>query len=284
MISPCVIMRSHNDMPVIVETLAKLETQTHPFELICLDNDSSDGTRREVGRYAAKIISIHEGEYIPGRALNMAMEASSSEIVVFLNSDCTPLDQNWLGHLLAGFDSEKVAAAFGRQIPRADCKPLFRKDTEQTYGDGSRQKHWRHCFSMASSAIRRSVWEEMRFNEHLRYSEDIEWTWRARQLGYLIRYVPSSVVTHSHNYSLKQFYQRQYGEGRAEAVIFSWNRWERSFLRYSFLPYARQVASDLHYGLTHQCLIDTLYSPILRMTQLIGRRRGFLQGFKETSR
>lgn len=63
----------------------------------------------------------------------------SQPFVAFLNSDCTPLDEHWLEYLLASF-SEGVAAVFGRQVPRPDCKPLFAKDTEDTFGDGERQK------------------------------------------------------------------------------------------------------------------------------------------------
>ncbi len=278
---PCIIMRSHNDMPLIAETLAMLHKQDHPFELIVLDNASTDGTLEEVKKYTDRVIHIPAGAYVPGRVLNQGMAASHGELVVFLNSDCTPQHETWLRRLLAGFTDERVAAVFGRQIPRPDCHPLYAKDTEQTYGDGTRQQRWRHCFSMAASAIRRSVWEAMPFDEHLQYSEDIEWTWRARQRGYTIRYVPDAVVMHSHNYTWRQFYQRHYGEGKAEALIFDWSPWERSFLRYSLLPYVRQVLSDGVYCLARGHLSAALYSPILRLAQLLGRRAGFREGWKE---
>lgn len=278
---PYIIMRSHNDMPLIAETLTMVHQQNCAFELIVFDNDSIDGTVDEVGKYTSMVINIPKGQYVPGSVLNKAMETSQGELIVFLNSDCTPRDEFWLERLLDGFSGEQVAAVFGRQIPRRDCSPLLAKDTEDTYGDGSRQKYWRHCFSMASSAIRRSVWEKMRFNEQIQYSEDIDWTWRVRQQGYSIAYVPESIVYHSHNYTLRQFYRRHVGEGKAEAAIFDWSPWEGSFLRYSLLPYSRQVLSDWRYC-TRRLLFGTmLYSPILRLSQLLGRRAGLKQGLKE---
>ena len=278
---PCIVMRSHNDMPLISETLAMVRRQNGPFELIALDHASTDGTLNELEKYADRVVTIPEGAYVPGRVLNQAMEVSTGAFVVFLNSDCTPRDTSWLGNLLAGFSDDHVAAVFGRQIPRPGCKPLYVKDTETTFGDGSRQQYCRHCFSMASSAIRRSVWEKMRFNEQIQYSEDIEWTWRARQQGYTIRYVPDSIVMHSHNYTLRQYYKRQYGEGKAEAVIFEWSRWERSLLRYSLLPCVRQVINDWKYGLARFAFGAMLISPVLRMAHLLGRRAGFRAGLKE---
>ncbi len=279
---PYVVMRSHNDMPIISETLRNLHEQTHPFELLCLDNESTDGTVDELKKYTLRIVNIPKGKYVPGRTLNLGMEMSAGPYVVFLNSDCTPQNEKWLENLLEGFGEDpEIAAVFGRQIPRPDCNPLFAKDTEDTYGDGSRQKFWRHCFSMASSAISRAVWEESRFDETLRYSEDIDWTWRARQKGYQIRYVADSLVMHSHNYTLKQFHKRHYGEGQAEAAIFEWSTWERSLLRYSLAPYARQVLSDLKHCLKHGFVGGAVSSPVIRFAQMLGRRKGFNEGLLE---
>jgi rhamnosyltransferase len=280
--TPFVVMRSHNDMPLISETLARLNEQDRDFELLCLDNESHDGTVEELRNYTKRIVNIPKGKYIPGRVLNMGMELTQGDQVVFLNSDCTPQGSSWLRNLLAAFGREpNVAAVFGRQIPRPNCHPIFAKDTEDTYGDGSRQIYWRHCFSMASSAISRSVWQSLRFNEDLGYSEDIDWTWRARQAGYAIRYVPDSVVTHSHNYTLRQFYRRHYGEGRAEAAIFPWSVWESSLLRYSLLPYVRQVVSDWKHCLSGGIWDGAFFSPALRFAQMVGRRQGFSAGLKE---
>lgn len=281
---PFVVMRSHNDMPILAETLAALHRQSSPFVLLVFDNASTDGTREEALRYTDRVVNVPAGTYVPGKVLNSAMQATSGEVVVFLNSDCTPTNTTWLASLLSGLSDPEVAAVFGRQIPRPGCHPLFAKDTEETYGDGARQRFWRHCFSMASSAIRRSVWEPMPFNEAIQYSEDIEWTWRARQKGYRIAYVPESEVLHSHNYTLRQFHKRMFGEGKAEARIFSWSAWESSFLRYSLLPYFRQVLSDLRYCLPRGLLGPACFSWVLRGVQLAGRRKGFVEGLRICSR
>ncbi len=275
---PNIILRSYNDMPLISETLAMIGKQDIEFVLISMDNESSDGTTEEIAKYSNKIINIPKGSYVPGKVLNQAMEASDGEFVVFINSDCTPQNSDWLKNLLKGFHSDDIAAVFGRQIPRPDCKPLYAKDTEATFGDGELQKYWKHCFSMASSAIRRSVWEKMKFNEDIQYSEDIEWTWRVRQAGYKVQYVADSIVAHSHNYTLKQWHKRQYGEGKAEAVIFDWTPWETSLLRYSILPFGRQLFSDWKYSLRHFALGSIIYSPFMRMAQMLGRRKGFKDG------
>jgi rhamnosyltransferase len=277
-----VVLRAHNDMPLVAETLRNLARQKHPMVLTAFDNASSDGTLEEIRKYTDRIHHVPAGGYVPGRVLNQAMAATEGDFVVFVNSDCTPQNDGMLSALLEGFDADEVAAVFGRQAPRPGCRPLMAKDTDDTYGDGSRQRFWRHCFSMAVSAIRRPVWERMPFREDIQYSEDIDWTWRARSQGYQIRYVRDAIVMHSHNYTLRQFYKRQFGEGRAEARIFEWSPWERSLVRYSLLPYMRQVSSDWKYCLSRLQLGEAFYSPVLRMAQLAGRRHGFTSAWRES--
>jgi rhamnosyltransferase len=279
--TPYVLMRSHNDMPLIRDTLKMLHQQEHPFRLLVLDNASTDGTLEEVNRYGAEVIHVPPGGYVPGRVLNTGMRATEGEIVVFLNSDCTPADERFLGSLLQGFDAPDVAAVFGQQIPRPDCFELYARDTAETYGDGRRQSRWRHCFSMAASAIRRSVWDRLPFDESLQYSEDQAWTWHARQLGNRIRYIPDAMVVHSHNYTPRQFIVRQFGEARAEARIFDWNKWQRSFLRYALLPGVRMVVDDVRHCLRLRRPGPALCSPPLRLLQVIGRYAGLMRGLRE---
>lgn len=275
-----IVMRARNDMPLVRETLARLAEQTLPYRLIAFDNGSTDGTREALASAAAVIRDVPSGDYVPGRILNEGARLSEGEIIVYLNSDCTPQDSRWLEELVAPFEDSEVAAVFGRQIPRPGCAPLYALDTENTYGDGARQAAWRHCFSMASSAVRRSVWEAMPFSETLGYSEDIDWSWRIRMANHAVQYAPKSIVAHSHNYSWSAYYRRQYGEGKAEAAIFQWSDWQRSWLRYSLLPYGRQVVRDVRYCLAHGHFGSAVYSPALRLAQLLGRRAGFQAGME----
>lgn len=273
-----VVIRSNNDRELIEKTLARLATQDVPFKLTSFDNASTDGTLELLEKHGANIHHVPQGTYIPGTVINDAMEATENEIVVFINSDCTPQSDHVISDILKPFDDPNVAATFGRQIPHPDCWTLYAKDTEDTYGDGSRQQYWKHCFSMAFSAIRRSVWKELPFRSEIQYSEDIDWTWRARQKGYKIVYTGDAVVTHSHNYTWKQFYKRQFGEGKADAQIFEWTSWEQSWMRYAFLPFGRQCVSDLRHFLKKGKIHALPSSPYFRSAQMLGRWKGFREG------
>lgn len=278
-----VVMRARNDMPLIKDTVNAVRAQTVPAFIIAFDNGSTDGTREFLEEHANALLEIPANEYVPGKILNSGAALATSEIVVFLNSDCTPVNEYWLEELLQPFADPRVGAVFGRQLPRPGCTPLAQRDIELTFGDGQNQDRWKQCFSMASSAIRRSVWMRLPFSESVRYSEDIDWTWKLNRAGFQVRYVPQSCVLHSHNYSNDQWSKRQYGEGKAEALIFPWSAWRKSLVRYSLFPFFRQILSDTVYCVkTHQWK-GLLMIPGYRYAQMIGRRAGFISGLNETA-
>ena len=274
-----VVVRSWNDYPIIEKTLQGLSEQDCEIRLTSFDNDSTDGTTECMERAGAKMNNVPAGTYVPGKVINDAMAATESDIVVFINSDCIPQSKSAISEILKTFDGKpNVAGAFGKQVPHADCWTIYYKDTNDTYGDGSRHKYWKNCFSMAFSAISRAHWEKLPFRTEVQYSEDIDWSWRARQAGYDIAYAKDAPVMHSHNYTWKQFYKRQFGEGKADAQIFEWTSWERTWLRYALLPFGRQSLSDLKYMLKRGKIHALPSSPYFRSAQMLGRWKGFREG------
>ena len=152
--SVTIIMRSRNDADIIERTLKGVFDQSlQDFEVINFDNASTDGTLEKINQFNTKIVPVPDGFYVPGRVLNKAVELSTSEIIVFLNSDCVPVNKYWLENLIKPFDDLAVGAVFSRQIAGKDALPIIRIDTERAFGDGEEHKTWEHSFSMASSAI-----------------------------------------------------------------------------------------------------------------------------------
>jgi len=271
-----VVMRSRNDGWVVESTLQALRQQTLPHRLLVMDNASTDGTREIARRYADRVVDVAEGQYVPGRVLNQAMNLVDSSRVIFLNSDCTPQHPECLAELVRPFENPQVGAVYGRQQARPDCFPLYVRDTLQMYPDGSAPA-WRAAFSMASSAVRRSSWEQIPFREDLSYSEDIDWSQRLRAADQQVAYASASRVMHSHNYNLSQWFRRQRGEGKADAQMFSFTPWEASFLRYTLLPFARACWKDWRYCAARGEWLWLAKAPLYRAAGSWGRRRGFLE-------
>ncbi len=276
-----IAMRSYNDRGVIRGTLEMIRRQTYRnFELWNFDSSSTDGTLDIIKEFndAHHIRRNDSASYNPGTVLNEAVRSVGGEVVVFINSDATPEGEDWLEQLIAPLADPQVGVVYGRQTARPDCRSLFVKDTERAFGDGREAATWVHFFSMANCAVRRDILERFPFETRIQYSEDIEWSYRLRKAGLAIRYVAAAAATHSHNYTLRQSFKRQFGEGKAEAWIFHAGEINTSFLRYCLLPFGMEVLRDLRWAAQQGSLDAFVHTVPLRAVQKWGRWRGLLEG------
>ncbi len=268
-----IIIRSHNDRPFIGRTLDGLRRQTrHDFEVIFCDDRSTDGTAEIIADAWPDALHLppQEGGYVPGKVLNRAVQAASGEIVVFNNADAIIAHEQWLENLTSPLADPAVAAAFARQDPRPDAWPLVRKDHERAFGDGRTAAGWRHFFSLASAAARRALLLDHPFREDLQYSEDIEWSWRVKHLGWKLAYAHNAAVEHSHNYAPAALWKRFYHEGIADAAIFA----EQPNLWRALRQWLAETARDTVFCLAHRTGKGLLQAPAYRFRQKIGHYRG----------
>lgn len=215
-----VIMRSKNSDWVIGQALAGLFSQDfRDFELLVVDSGSTDRTLELVRRYPHRLIRIAPEAYFPGPVLNQAVEACTSEILVFQNSDGVPLTTSTLRRLVEAFDDPTVDAALARQLPRPEADPWVRRDYAASFPDTDRTPPW-ITLSLPLAAMRRSAWERHPFYSDAWGSEDTEWGHWATRNGLRIAYVREALAMHSHNYTLKQLYGRRFIEGEADAFIY----------------------------------------------------------------
>ena len=215
-----ILIRSCNDAAFVGDTLRAVLSQdcSEPFEVICCDDGSSDGTPGIISSFpGVRLLPRPEGPYIPGRRLNYMVEQSRGDLVVFNNADAVPRSSRWLAELISPLLEGRADAVYGNQLARPDADYLVRKDNLRAFGDGRIAAKWRFFFSLATSAAWRADLIENPFDEEIRYSEDVEW---AHRRPMRIVYAPLAVVEHSHNYTLRQLKRRFYGEGYADAQIF----------------------------------------------------------------
>lgn len=292
-----ILMRSKNDIGYITDTLGMLFRQTfRDFELLNVDSGSTDGTFEAIRQVNPQVEQIRPEEYNPGRVLNAMAGRARGQLLVFLNSDATPATESWLENLTSPLRRDpKVAATFGRQVARPNAHPLVVRDYLATYGEWTApavcsrltlgNDAWFHLFSLANAAVRRTCWQERPFSTRVQYSEDIEWAYWARRVGYRIEYAPDAVAVHSHNYTYREAWTRHFEEGRADAQIFrDGNGRSRSLLTHAALPYLSALARDLAFCWRRSCLAAFLHSPRVRYAQKFGRYSGYRTGIAERKR
>jgi rhamnosyltransferase len=215
-------------------------------EIIVVDSGSTDITREHAQQYRQiRLVEINPADFGHGKTRNLGARLASADVLVYLVQDATPANPDFLTRLVAPLADPRVAATYGRQIPRASATPIERLFLNSTYPDLPQTKAYDSAnrltiqsifFSNVCSAIRRHVWERIPFDEHLIMSEDQQWSKEVLRKGYTIVYEPTATVLHSHNYGFRKVFQRNFDSGCSlrgvvKDSLAHMARYELSFLR-----------------------------------------------------
>ena len=211
-----IVIRTKNEEEFIGETLERVRKQEFngEYEIVIVDCGSTDSTLEIVEKYDVRLLKIPPREFTYGRSLNMGAKSAAGEFVVNLSAHALPSGKKWLTNLVSGFEDDKVAGVYGRQVSNGRLNPFEARRNEQffgtvkiTFAPFDRAVSQKLHFSNANSAVRREVWQRFNFNEQVRYAEDILWQSDVMRSGFSIVYVPNSIVYHTHKLNIRNAYK-----------------------------------------------------------------------------
>ncbi|MGI1581480.1 glycosyltransferase family 2 protein [Raoultella ornithinolytica] len=189
-----------------------------------IDSSSKDNTVSIAEEAGFDVIKIAGKDFNHGGTRNLAISNfyDNYRIVIFLTQDAIP-QPNFIEEIIAVFEDEKVACAYGRQLPHEDANPLAKHARYFNYPDEgyicdkeSIPTMGLKCAFMSNSfsAYRLSVFKELGgFPSNTILCEDMYYTARAVLAGYKVAYVPTAMVRHSHNYSPLDEFKRYFDIG-----------------------------------------------------------------------
>lgn len=231
-------------------------------EIVAVDSGSRDDSVKILKKHGATVVKIDPQAFNHGGTRNLLAGYARGEILVYVVQDAMPADEHWLANLVAPLDADAtIAAVCSRAIPSPDADLLVEKDT---LGDpnGSAERSVRvitdrekynslspHTlrlfinFHNMSSATRASILKKFPYEHVKTFGEDLIFAKKLLEAGYKIQHEPSSVVLHSHNYSLSQILQRNFDDAVVSADITG-----RSMNENEIAPLAMNLArSDWQY-------------------------------------
>lgn len=194
-----VVIRTYNEERWISHCLKAIFSQSFSdFEVIIVDNNSSDSTVAVARRFPiSRVITIDK--FLPGKAINLGINASKGKFIACLSAHCIPVNQNWLSNLCKSLKScSSAAGVYGRQVPMSFTSDADKRDLVMTFGKDKRIQIKDYFFHNANSFIRRDVWDLFPFDEEATNIEDRIWAKQVVNAGYKIVYEPDAAVFHHH--------------------------------------------------------------------------------------
>lgn len=183
------VLVTYNSAPLLPAFFAALAaTRGVTYELIAVDNASSDGTAEALARHAEVRLIANRENIGFGRACNQGARAARGGLLVFLNADVLATPE-WLLALAARMRERPDAAIIAPQTLRPGAPPPApgQAPIEVAAVPG--------CAMM----IRRSAWERLGgFDEQIfLYWEDTEICWRAWLAGWRVLEDREAYVVHA---------------------------------------------------------------------------------------
>jgi glycosyltransferase involved in cell wall biosynthesis len=183
-----ILIRNKNEAKYLDQTLKSISNQKFevPYEIVFIDDHSTDDSVAIAHRYGCKVIPL-DRKFTYGYALNFGIQHCSYDIILLLSSHNILLSNDFSFKLLQYFEDEKVAGV--RCTPIANSKQIEQslyevvKLTEENY---NHSKDWSNLLVANCSAIRKSVAEQIPFQETIRSNEEKLWCLEALKSGYTI--------------------------------------------------------------------------------------------------
>ncbi|RCR68807.1 glycosyltransferase family 2 protein [Larkinella punicea] len=212
-----IIIRAFNEEAHIGKLLNGIRHQetVADLEVILVDSGSKDQTVRIAESYGAKIVRIRPEEFSFGRALNIGCQHASGDILLFASAHVYPVYTNWIDQMLKPFQDQKVALTYGRQIGNQLSKYSEQQLFAKWFPAVSNYNQQIPFCNNANTAIRRSLWEELPYDETLTGLEDLHWASEILQRGYRIAYDADATIVHVHEETPRKIFNRYYREAIA---------------------------------------------------------------------
>ncbi len=200
--------------------LEAIRTQSkQPARFIVADSASSDDTVSIAKEFDAEILSIERKNFDHGGTRQLlAEQVPAIPFLLYMTQDACPANPQAFEHLLNTMQHENIGAAFGRQLPHDNANALAAHARLYNYPPESRTVSLadkktlgiRAAYLSDSFAIyRRAALEKVGgFPVPVMFGEDMLVAAKMLKEGYSIRYEATAQVHHSHNYGIREEYNR----------------------------------------------------------------------------
>ncbi|MCM1123695.1 MAG: glycosyltransferase family 2 protein [Eubacterium sp.] len=229
-----VIIPAYKPGQKFLTLIERLEQQSVPVRQIIVMNTEQKyfdrliyGTSFQKDYHNIIIKHLSKREFDHGKTRNRGVQCSDADYFVMMTQDAVPADEYVVEELLKQLHGERVAVAYARQLANEDSSEIERYTRSFNYPDESvvktkadLDKYGIKTFfcSNVCAAYNRRIFDELGgFVKHTIFNEDMLYAAKAVEAGYGIAYAAQARVFHSHDYSYREQFHRNFDLGVSQA-------------------------------------------------------------------
>ncbi len=190
-----VVVPTRNREPLLRRLLESLTSAPSRFELIVVDDGSTDATPALLADPPLPLTAIrNERPFGAGAARNAGWRAAAgADLIALTDDDCT-VQAGWLEALIAAHRREPGAILQGRTLPDP-----AQEGRQTAWSRSQRQESLGPNFQTCNIAYPRALLEQHGgFDPDFpHYAEDADLAWRAIEAGATATFVPEALVHHA---------------------------------------------------------------------------------------
>lgn len=218
----CPLYNAENDIENLHKSLL-MQKDVKINEIKYILTESNDNTEKKLKELEINFEKIKKEDFSHSLTREKAAFDSKADIIVFITQDIKIQRDDWLYYLTKEIIDGTVDACYSRQL--CDNNTIEKYTRECNYPEVSRivskddiEKLGLKTFffSDASSAIKRETFVKLNGYDHknLVINEDMYIAYKLITNGYKIKYCAESEVVHSHQFTLKQYFNRYKDTGK----------------------------------------------------------------------
>ncbi len=207
------------------KVLSGLFSQTlkpsHVILMVTADADGNSTLPAEYLRESVETYLVRPEDFDHGGTRNAGVEKSQADYVLLMTQDAVPADDQLIEKLRASFDlHEDCAAAYARQLPKEDAGVIERFTRGYNYPETAAYKTAADREALGIRSLYLSDVTAMYLRERFLtlggfidrtiFNEDMIFASKAMDGGYGIYYQPEARVWHSHSYTGREQFRRNF--------------------------------------------------------------------------
>ena len=186
-----------------------------------LDEEGNSSLPEEIRAFPVEIFPVRPEDFDHGRTRNAGIAKSCADYVLLMTQDALPADDELIEKLLEPFGAYPLlAASYARQLPRENAGKIEACTRAFNYPETSLYKSKENMEELGIKSIFLSdvcaMYDRVKFVElggfidRTIFNEDMIFAYAALEAGFGVFYQAEAKVYHSHHYSGKENFRRNF--------------------------------------------------------------------------